>query len=174
MPETAAEQVEVVLTRDFAAPRPLVFKVFTESDHLARWWGPKGLTMRTLRVDLRPGGLFHYRMTAPSGSEMWGKFVYREIAPPERLSFVNSFSDADGNTTRHPLSAAWPLEVLTTVIFAERDATSTTLTLRGYPINASDTEIATFQAGHASMRGGFQGTFEQLDAYLAELQQGAA
>jgi uncharacterized protein YndB with AHSA1/START domain len=86
--------------------------------------------------------------------------------PPERLVFVNSFSDEHGNITRHPMNADWPLEVLTTLTLAEHDGT-TSLTLQGSPINATESERTTFEAGRQSMQQGFAGTFDQLDEYLA-------
>src|SRR5205085_4388835 len=109
---TAAE--EFTITRVFDAPRELVWKAITESERLMRWWGPKGFTMQVAQLDLRPGGVFHYSMRSPGGNDMWGKFVYREVVAPERLVFVNSFSDAEGNLTRNPFSPSWPLEILNT------------------------------------------------------------
>jgi len=97
---------------------------------------------------------------------MWGKFVYREITPPERLVFTNSFSDPHGNTVRAPWSATWPLEVLNTLTFTEHEG-KTTLTLRGGPINATPAEVEEFAAMAASMQQGFGGTFDKLDQYLA-------
>ncbi|HEY3063320.1 MAG TPA: SRPBCC domain-containing protein [Chloroflexota bacterium] len=165
-PSARATQHELVITRDFTAPRELVFKAFTEADRLMQWWGPKGLTMHSATVDLRPGGVFHYSMRGPDGAELWGKFVYREISPPERLVFTNSFSDPQGNTVRAPFSSTWPLEVLNTLTFTEHEG-KTTLTLRGGPINASPTEVEEFEAMAASMQQGFGGTFDKLDEYLA-------
>ena len=55
----------------------------------------------------------------PDGKEMWGKWTYREIAPPERIVLVNSFSDENGGLTRHPFSASWPLQMLTTSTLTE-------------------------------------------------------
>jgi uncharacterized protein YndB with AHSA1/START domain len=156
---------DFVITREFDAPRDLVFTAWTEPERLAQWWGPKGFTMISTKVDLRPGGVFHYGMKSPDGHEMWGKFVYREITPPERMVFVISFSDENGGVTRHPLSATWPLEVINTLTFSEHDG-KTTLTLRGGPINATEEERATFKAGHSSMQQGFKGTFDQLAEYL--------
>src|SRR5580704_13391744 len=71
---------EFAITRVFDAPREQVWKAFTESERLMRWWGPKGFTMQVAKLDLRPGGVFHYCMRSPDGRDMWGKFVYREIA----------------------------------------------------------------------------------------------
>ena len=166
-PDVDPAELELVLTRVFDAPRELVFKAWTEPERLKQWWGPKGFTMLSLKLDLRPGGVFHYCMRAPNGGEMWGTFVYREIVAPERIVFVNSFSDADGGLTRHPLSPSWPLEVLNTLMLTEHGG-KTTLKLQGGPINATEEERATFEAGHTSMQQGFGGTFDQLAAYLAE------
>ncbi len=157
------------LRHTVAAPRELVWRVFTEPEHLAKWWGPKGFEFLHCSVDLRPGGVFHYGMSGPNNLVMWGKFVYRDIRPPELLAYVVSFSDPEGGTTRHIFSETWPLEVLNHLLL-EAEGDRTTLVMRGWPINATDEEKAVFAAGRASMQQGFKGTLGQLDAYLAELQ----
>jgi uncharacterized protein YndB with AHSA1/START domain len=157
---------ELVITRVFDAPRDLVFKAWTEAERLERWWGPKGVTLHVCAFDLRPGGVFHYRLRLPQGQDWWGKFAYRDIVVPERLVFVVSFTDEAGNPTRHPLSPNWPLEVLTTVTFAEHEG-GTALSMRSVPINATESERKTFEDGHESVRRGTAGTFDQLAEYLA-------
>jgi uncharacterized protein YndB with AHSA1/START domain len=156
----------VIFSRSFDAPRDLVFKAWTEPERLMQWWGPKGFTMRAAKVDLRPGGVFHYAMTGPNDMEMWGKFVYREIDTPRRLSFVSSFSDAEGGTTRHPMAATWPLEVLSTLTFTEQGE-KTVITGQAMPVNASAEEQTTFEDNETSVKAGFKGTLDQLEAYLA-------
>src|SRR5258707_11742505 len=148
------------LTRSFNGPRSTVWQVYTDIDHLSRWWGPKGFTWLKGTLDLRPGGMFHYGMQAPNGAEMWGKFVYREIVAPQRIVFVNSFSDQDGNTTRAPFSPNWPLEVLNTVLFKEQDD-KTTLEMTGTPVNATPEEQQMFESMRPSMDQGFKGTLDQ-------------
>lgn len=162
----AVADEELVITRVFNAPRDLVFKAWTEAEHLRRWWGPKGFKMLQCSVDLRPGGMFHYGMEAPNGAQMWGKFVYREIVPPERLVFVVSFSDKDAGTVRAPFSENWPLQVFNAVTFEEQQG-KTIVTLRGGAFAASEEERAAYKAMHPSMQQGFAGTFAQLDEYLA-------
>src|SRR5436190_4039244 len=93
---------EFVVTRVLDAPRELVWQAWTEAERLAQWWGPKGSTIRVIKVDLKPGGIFHYAMQFQPGHDMFGRFVYREVAAPERLVFVSSFSDAAGGVTRAP------------------------------------------------------------------------
>ncbi|MBI3664125.1 MAG: SRPBCC domain-containing protein [Acidobacteria bacterium] len=163
----SAADSEFVITRVFDAPRELVWKAWTESERLAKWWGPKGFTMLVGKLNLRPGGAFHYGMRAPTGQEMWGKFVYREIVAPERLVFTVSFSDEAGGLTRHPLAPNWPLEVLNVLTFAEHQG-KTTVTITGIPINATELERKTFEDGHKSMQQGFTGTLDQLADYLAK------
>ncbi|HTW63871.1 MAG TPA: SRPBCC domain-containing protein [Bryobacteraceae bacterium] len=158
-------QPQFEISRTFDAPRDLVWKAFTESKRLMHWWGPRGLSWVSGKLDLRPGGMFHYCMRSPEGQEMWGKFVYREIDAPARLVFVNSFCDAAGDTVRAPFNAQWPLEVLNTVTFSEH-AGRTTITVRGGPINAPAEEREVFRNASQSMEQGFSGTFDQLTAYL--------
>lgn len=158
---------EFFISRTFDAPRELVWKAWTEEERLARWWGPKGCTIRVAKFDLKPGGMFHYTMAFKPGHEMWGRFIFREIEAPKKLVFINSFSDEDGGLTRAPFPQAtnFPLEVLNTVTFVEQDG-KTTLELRGGPINATEAEIANYASMFDSMRQGFGGTFDKLDDYL--------
>jgi uncharacterized protein YndB with AHSA1/START domain len=154
-----------ILTRTLNAPRELVWKIWTDPNHLAQWWGPKGFRVDVAKLDLRPGGTFHYGMHAPSGAPMWGLFQYREVTPPERLVFLNSFSNENGDVTRAPFNGDWPLHMLSTITFAARGNT-TEVTVQWEPFEASAAEWATFDEGRASMTGGWSGTFEQLEAYL--------
>ena len=160
---------EFVIERLFDAPRDLVWKVFTQSDHLMKWWGPKGFKMLVGDLDLRPGGTFHYGMQAPDGSEMWGRWVFREIVKPERLVFVSSFSDKDGGLSRHPMAPTWPIEMLGTATFIDKGGKAL-LVNRTVALNGSDEERATFEGNFASMTQGWGGTWDQLAAYLASLQ----
>jgi len=126
-----SEDREIVISRVFNAPRELVFKAWTEPDHLKRWWAPKGCTTPVCRVDLRPGGVFHYCMRLPEGREIWGLGIYREIVEPERIVYTDTFADPDGKPvppSYYGMSASHPSETLVTVTFAEL-AGKTKLTL---------------------------------------------
>jgi uncharacterized protein YndB with AHSA1/START domain len=165
-PESAEDdEDDLVVSRIFNAPRDLVFKAWTEPDHLEAWWGPKGWTIAVKKMDLRPGGIFHYVMHRPQG-QMWGKFVYREIVGPERIVFVNCFANEKGESVRGPFDPNLPVEILHTVLFTEAHG-KTTLTLRGHPINATEVERKTYAGFRDSMKQGFGGTFDRLDEYLA-------
>jgi uncharacterized protein YndB with AHSA1/START domain len=142
-----------------------VWKAWTEPERMKRWWGPRGASIGEIKMDVRPGGTCLYQFRY-AGQDMWGKFVYREIAAPERIVWVNSFSNPKGEVTRHPLSPTWPAEMLTTLTLIEQQG-KTTVTIRWAPISPTDAERKTFDEGHASMQQGWTGTFDQLTEYLA-------
>lgn len=162
----ASADREFVLSRTFDAPRDLVWKAWTDPKRLMEWWGPKGFTMKVAKLDLKPGGTFLYCLGGPNGQDMWGKFAFREVVPPQKLEFINSFSNEQGEVTRHPLHEKWPLELLSTITFAEYGG-QTTITVRWIPFNATEDERKTFGENHASMNQGWGGTMDQLAAYLA-------
>ena len=97
----ATEPADRVLKieRVFDAPRSLVFKAWTEPEHITKWWGPRGFKSTVLKSDLRPGGAYRIHMLGPDGDH-WSQGVYREVVPPERLVMVGSWADAQGNPTR--------------------------------------------------------------------------
>ena len=157
---------DFVISRVFDAPRQLVWDCFTKPERMKEWWGPKGVKVVKSDMDLRVGGKYHYGMQQQDGTVMWGRMVYRAITPPERLEFINSFSDEAGGLGRHPLAPSWPVEMLSIFTFEEMPDGKTRFTVTWRPYNATDEERATFDAGHASMTGGWSGTLDKLAAYL--------
>lgn len=157
---------ELVITRTFAASRAAVWKAWTDADSLKRWWGPKGFEMVRLTLDLRPGGKMHYGMKAPNGAVMWGRFVYEDIAPEERLSFIVSFSDEAGDIAANPFMPTWPREVVNALELTDA-VEGTTLTLRGWPVRATAEQVEAFEGHFASLNQGFKGTLDQLEEELA-------
>ena len=85
--------LRLTMTRDFAAPRDRVFRMLTEPEEVARWWGPHGFTMPEVRVDLRVGGEYRFTMQPPDGvrSHLAGKF--REIDPPRKLVYTFRYDE---------------------------------------------------------------------------------
>jgi uncharacterized protein YndB with AHSA1/START domain len=78
---------EIVTTRIIDAPRELVFKAWTDPEHLAQWWGPKGFTNTFQEFDMRPGGVWRFVMHGPDGVDYKNKSVFAEIVRPERIVF---------------------------------------------------------------------------------------
>src|SRR6204780_4726080 len=137
---------DFVISRVFDAPRDLVWKCFADPERMKEWFGPKGSVIVASKMDFRVGGSYLGAMRDPGGRVIGAKFVYRNIAAPERLEWVHSFSDETGGLTRHPLSATWPLELLTTVTFEDALNGKTKVTLRWSPLNATAEETKTFDA----------------------------
>ena len=88
---------EFVVERLFTAPRTLMFQVFTQPEHLKRWWAPQPYTVPICTIDLRPGGIWHYCMRSPEGQDHWARSVYSEIVPPEKLVYTSTFADEHAN-----------------------------------------------------------------------------
>ncbi len=165
-PAASPEPFKFSISRVLDAPREAVWKAWTEPDRLMRWFSPKGFTNISSKLDLRVGGTYHYGLRMPDGGEMWGRFIYREIVPPERLVHIVHFSDPEGGVTRHPMNAEWPLKTLSTITL-EAQGDKTLLIVRWVPFEATDEEIRAFEEGKESMKAGWGGTIDQLEAYLA-------
>jgi uncharacterized protein YndB with AHSA1/START domain len=117
---TEFSEWDLVITRVFDAPRELVFKLWTDSKHMAQWWGPNGFTNPVCELDLRPGGAIRIHMRAPNGVVYPMTGVFKEVLEPERLVFVSSALDDNGNSM---------FEVLNTITFAEQNG-KTSLTMQ--------------------------------------------
>ena len=155
------------ISRHFNAPREKMWDAWTRPEQIQQWFGPKGSASDLIAFDFRPGGEWRGRMETADGHVMFSKFIFRDIDPPSRLTWIHGFADEQGNRTRAPFAPQFPLELLTTVRFAEDDG-GTRIDLSWEPINATDEERDFFTGMMASMTGGWTGTFDQLDAYMSE------
>lgn len=135
-------KAELVITRIFDAPRGLVWQAWTDPEHAVKWWGPKNFTAPVVKIDLRVGGKYLNCMRSPEGQDYWSTGTYREVVPPERLVFTDSFADADGNVvpgSHYGMGEDFPLEMLVIVTFEEVDGkTKMTLKHVGLPESMSD------------------------------------
>src|SRR5256885_1211008 len=82
---TLPSGTEILITREFDAPRDLVFKAMTDPDLIPRWWGPPNQTRTVDKMDVRPGGRWRYVMGAPDGTKSAFRGEYREVVAPERV-----------------------------------------------------------------------------------------
>jgi uncharacterized protein YndB with AHSA1/START domain len=155
------------VTRVVKAQRSLVWTAWSEAERLQHWWGPKGCQVKVEGLEFRPGGFFHYAMHFKGNAPpMWGRFMYREIAAPDRIVWLNSFSNETCGITRAPFEQVFPLEMQNTVTFSERDG-ATTIHLAARPHGATAAERQVFEGMFASLATGYGGTLDQLEAYLA-------
>ena len=89
-------QRDVTITRVYDAPRELVFSMWTDAKHLAKWWGPHGFTNPRCEADPRPGGKILIHMQAPDGGVHPMGGVYEEVVPHERIVFTSFVELPDG------------------------------------------------------------------------------
>jgi uncharacterized protein YndB with AHSA1/START domain len=118
---------------------------------LTRWFAPEHFEAASAKVDLRPGGEFLYCMRSPEGADFWGKGVYREVTPPERLVYVDAFADQEGNVIspeQYGLSGDYPAETLVTVTLEDQGG-KTLVTLRHAGLPAGEASDMT-EAGWRS------------------------
>lgn len=163
---TRVEGQVIVLERVFNAPRELVFKVFSDGEHLKQWWGPRGWEVTVSNMDFRPGGQWHYCMKCLDqnqgdfyGMESWGKSVYQEIDEPEKIVYIDYFSDAEGN-----IAEGMPATTVT-MTFEELDG-KTKLVNRGVYESAEALQSVI----DMGMEEGITQTWDRLEEYLASKQ----
>ena len=114
---------DLLITRIFDAPRKLVWKAWTDPEHLMRWWGPKDFTSPVCKTDLHVGGKYLYCMRSKEGRDFWSTGMYNEIVPFERIVCTDSFADEKGNAV--PASHYgmpgddWPMELYVTITFED-------------------------------------------------------
>lgn len=153
-PSLAATSVkELTITRVFNAPRSLVFKVWTESEHLAKWWGPHHFTNTVHELDTRPGGVIRVDMRGPDGTVYPMGGAFEEIDEPHRLVFTTTALHAETDTPY--------LKVQNIVTFTEHNG-RTTMTLHAAVIEALP-EAASALEG---MEAGWTQSIERLSALL--------
>ncbi len=162
-PGQAVDQI-LVITRVFDAPRELVFKTWTDPQHVKKWWGPRGFTCLVCNIDLRTGGQYLNCMRSPEGKDYWSCGEYREIEEPQKLVCTDSFSDYNGNIVSpevYGMSPDWPTEALITLILTEH-AGKTRLMLQHSPIKPSQER--------EMCRQGWNETLDKLTDYLNKVQ----
>jgi uncharacterized protein YndB with AHSA1/START domain len=90
---------EIVLTREFNAPRDLVFRAFSSCEHLKHWWGQAGSTITECRMEFRPGGAWRM-VERDAGGQEWGfRGEIREVVPPEKIVQTFEFEGMPGHVS---------------------------------------------------------------------------
>ena len=145
---------EILIARDFNAPRQLVFDAFTKPDLVRRWLlGPSGWTMPVCEIDLRVGGTYRYVWRKQGVNDMGMGGVFKEIVSPERIVATEKFDEA-----------WYPGEALNTTVFVEnRDITTTTITVLYESKEARDT------ARRSGMEHGMASGYNRLEEMLSSM-----
>ena len=154
---------DIFIKRTFNAPRRRVWLAWTEPEQMVRWWGPKGFTVPSCRMNVQVGGDYLFCMRSPDGQDTWGTGIYREVVEMEKIVMTDSFADEKGNVvpaSYYGMGGTWPEEMLMSVTFEELEYCTTQLTLRysGLPAGemSEQTEI------------GWNESFDKLAEMLAE------
>jgi uncharacterized protein YndB with AHSA1/START domain len=149
---TATSGREIVVSREFDAPRELVFEAWTDPEQLVQWWGPHGFTTTNHEMDVSPGGVWRFVMHGPDGTEYGNRVEFIEVAPPERLVYSHG-----------PDGASEGPSFRVTVTFDDEDG-KTRLTLRLVFASPAERDGA---VEFGALEGGKQ-TLERLADYLAK------
>ena len=152
-----AMKQNIVVKRIIDAPVELVWKAWTEPEHVMRWWGPQYYTSPSCKIDLREGGKYIFCMRAPQeqgGQDSYTAGVYTEIVPLERLAFTQGLADQDGN----PIDPAqigmppdFPAEIRTVVTFKRIRGDMTELTVTEYDWPVSQMYVFSLAGMHQSI-----------------------
>ncbi len=145
----------IIGTREFDAPRDLVFSVFTDAKHLGRWWGPNGFTTTTSKFEFRNGGVWRFIMHGPDGRDYENRVTFDEIVAPERIVYRHG---GGGDVE--------PVQFATTITFEDIGANRTRLTWHGkFPTAAERTRVIT-EYGAAE---GLVQTLDRLGVYVVAM-----
>ena len=145
---------EIVMTRQFNAPKGLVFEAWTRPELLKRWMGPPTHPLILCEIDLRVGGTYRMVARGPEGEMGWGG-VYQEIVPGEKLVASETFD--------RPWYRG---SAVSTLLLSEKDGRTTATNWMVYESQeARDVVLA------SPMRGGVEAGYDRLDQVLAELSQ---
>lgn len=150
---TKVSDTELLLTREFDAPRDLVWKALTDPALMSRWWGPRRYTTVVDTMELRPGGKWRMRNIAADGGEHAFRGEYREIVPPERIVMTFEYEPLPGHIS------------VETMTLTERDG-RTLITVRDQYASKEDLDGMV----NSGMESGARETYERLDEVLAELK----
>jgi uncharacterized protein YndB with AHSA1/START domain len=148
---------QILITREFDAPKQLVYKAFTTPELVTRWWTAKRGEMKTCEIDLRVGGEWRYVMETPDGVEVGFHGEYREIVPDERIVSTEIF---EGMPEGVPEEAS-----VNTATFAEADG-RTTLTIL---VEHSNKQFRDMHI-NSGMEDGLQDAMELLEEVAASLR----
>lgn len=157
---------EFEVTREFEAPREMVWRAWTDPDLLHRWYGP-GVETVIHGFDLRPGGAWKNEMKFGENSDL-SIMIFKEVVPPKKLVWHHSSADKDWNVVSSMMMPDWPKVLLTTVTF-EETGNKTTVKLHQIPIDPTSAEIECFAKMSAGMSGGWGKGFTIIDEILSEL-----
>jgi uncharacterized protein YndB with AHSA1/START domain len=162
---TQIKDTDIIITREFAAPRQLLWDAWTKPEHIAKWFGPKGFSTRVDELDFKAGGRSNYVMVDSNGGEYPAKGVFKDIVPIEKI--VSSFEGFDDDfVAAHP-EMDLPKENMVMTTLFEDLGQRTRLTL----ITSHSTVEEREKHGKMGVVEGWNSSFDKLDEFLSELHR---
>jgi len=135
--QDASLQNDIVINRVFNLPISAVWSAWTEAEEFKKWWGPKGFTCPSSKMEAKVGAKYLNCMKGPDGKEYWSTGVVKELIPERKLVVTDNFSDEKGNIKSpadYGMTGNWAKELLITVYLEEADgATKMKLRHQGIP-----------------------------------------
>jgi uncharacterized protein YndB with AHSA1/START domain len=132
----------ITIERTFDLPVEKVWKAFSDSEYLKKWFSPKDFTTPSADVDFRVGGKYLSSMKGPDGKETWSTGTYKEIIHNRKIVYSDSFSDSNGNVVSasyYNMPGNWDDALKVSVEFEEENGkTRMKLTHEGLPQEAAD------------------------------------
>lgn len=158
-----------IINRTFDAPLDLMFKLWTDPNHLAKWLSPTGTEMKYFRSDIKTGGSSFYTMYGPN-MKLFGRADYIEIKSPDRIVYTQQFCDENEKVIRHPMAPTWPETMLTVITLTPElpQQTRVTITWEAHGSFTSE-ELDTFIKARGGMTMGWTGSFDKLEDYILKL-----
>lgn len=158
------------IIREFNAPRQLVFDAWTQTKHLNNWMFPMvGCKCEFVSANIIDGGTSLHKVTMPNGHEMWLYTKYEEVLSPEKLVFLQYFSNENGDIVSMDHIPNWPKDMLASLFFEEVSSNKTKLTFLWEPRNPTEEELKAFEATRSDHGNGWGAGMEQLHCYLESL-----
>lgn len=158
-----------VISRAFDARRDVMFEMWTDPAHFAKWLPPAGFEMKFICCEMKKGGSNFYVMTGANEMKMYGRCEYLEIKKPDRIVYTQQFCDENEKITRHPMSPTRPETMLTVVELNEEGPDRTRVTITWEPfVNFTPEELETFLTARGGMTQGWTGSFDKLEEYLVQ------
>lgn len=155
-----------VIGRQFSASPERVYEAWADPVKMAQWSGPKGSSVEILQGSQAVGQTTIARTASPDGPVMFSLCLWRELTPPRRVVWEQSFCTREGVKCAPPFFDDWPLTLLTEVSLEPRGQ-GTDLTLKWTPIEYTDAALAMFVKQMSSMTGGWGGSLDKLADWLA-------
>ena len=162
----AAPQDSFIISRSFPVPRQRLYQACSNAEEMLAWFSPPGAKTIKAELDFKAGGTFFYGMQMPDGNMMYGKSLYVEIVPNEKIIYYTRFADEHGNIISHPMSPTWPKEMHTTFLFADEGETNSHLTVIWNYDGDDPLQKSTFMGAKSGMRLGWTGTLDGLTNYF--------